>query len=522
MNSSFRRSLAALVTIVAASVTAIGCTSDDTDDLAVVHLDSGTIRGTTHDSVSTFQGLPYAAPPVGDRRWQAPQPVTSWTGTRDATTPGSACPQPQDQPISAPSHGEDCLFLNVTVPTHRSDNPRPVIVWIYGGSFNYGDGASYGATHLTGDGDAVVVTMNYRLGSFGFAAFPGTATANLGLLDQRAALEWVQRNASAFGGDPHNVTLMGQSGGGYSVCAHMAAPGSAGLFHRAIIQSAGCVGSSDASQSLEQARARTAAMGTAAGCTDAATAITCLRNKSYEEILAASESGHEAFRAIRGDDVLPVDPIEALETGRFHRVPVLHGITHDEQSGQVWAMEMATGRSLSADEYTAQIRTRFGDKADAVLAEYPVDAYETPSNALSAALTDSEAATSAQRTRRTLSAFVPFYAYDVDESRAPGFEGLPPAGFDMGTGHMADLAFLFENAMFEKLNDTQRRLSATMIAYWAQFAHQGDPNRNDLPPWSRSLPGQPYTQRLSSTENGVGAIDFADEHHIGFWRALDV
>jgi para-nitrobenzyl esterase len=208
----------------------------------LVQTSDGPVRGAMTDTVRTFRGIPYAAPPTKDLRWRAPRPAKSWTAPRDAREPGSPCAQPSDQPIAIPSENEDCLYLNVTTPASRSEH-LPVIVWIHGGSFVYGDGASYGAARLAARGQAVVVTINYRLGAFGLLSHRDLdAPANLALQDQQAALKWVRRNASAFGGDAGNVTIMGQSGGGFSVCGHLAAPRSAGLFDRAIVQSAGCAG----------------------------------------------------------------------------------------------------------------------------------------------------------------------------------------------------------------------------------------------------------------------------------------
>ncbi len=204
----------------------------------------GPVQGLSDRAVRTFQGIP-TRPADRERRWKEPQPVRPWSSPLDARKPESACAQPTDQPISIKGGGEeDCLHLNVTTPAGRAEGRLPVIVWIHGGSFTYGDGATYRAAELaTARQGAVVVTVNYRLGALGFLAAPGLrALANLGLLDQQAALKWVRRNATAFGGDPRNVTIMGQSGGGYSVCAQLVSPGARGLFDKAIVQSAGCVG----------------------------------------------------------------------------------------------------------------------------------------------------------------------------------------------------------------------------------------------------------------------------------------
>ncbi|MGW7594748.1 carboxylesterase/lipase family protein, partial [Streptomyces rubiginosohelvolus] len=354
----------------------------------------GPVRGAVAGAVRTFQGIPYAAPPTGERRWKKPRPVRPWSGTLDARTPGSACAQPADQPISiAGGGGEDCLYLNVTTPAVRSARPRPVIVWIHGGSFAYGDGASYGAAKLAAARQgAVVVTVNYRLGAFGFLSAPGLrAPANLGLLDQQAALRWVARNAGAFGGDPENVTLMGQSGGGYSVCAQMVSPGARGLFHKAILQSAGCVGPDGTftrAEAEEQGEAVVAAA--LGGGAEAKDVDSRLRALSTADLVAASVSGHDGFRPVVDGEVVPEAPARAIAAGRFARVPVLHGSTHDEMSGLAGLDELMTGKPLTAEGYAEKVADRFGADAPAVLAEYPVERYEAPAAALSAVLTDAD------------------------------------------------------------------------------------------------------------------------------------
>ncbi|MGH8881493.1 MAG: carboxylesterase/lipase family protein, partial [Stackebrandtia sp.] len=330
----------AAVIATTAAITGIS-TAQAQEDKAVKHpvveTSNGPVRGVETSTVRTYQGVPYAAPPVGDLRWEPPAPVEPWTDVRDASKPGKPCTQPTDQPIGVPGGEEDCLTLNVTTPAKKGHKKKPVVVWIHGGSFTYGDGASYAARKLAARGEAVVVTFNYRLGAFGFLSHPDLAKAdNLGLQDQQAVLKWVRDNASAFGGDAGNVTLMGQSGGGYSVCGHMAAPSSAGLFHKAIIHSAGCVGSADSSMTVEQAEANTRAMMERLGADD----VGELRGKKAEEILQASESGHEGYRLVKGTKLLPLSPGEAITSGQFNKVPVLYGSNRNEENGRLAGMEL--------------------------------------------------------------------------------------------------------------------------------------------------------------------------------------
>src|ERR1700729_3822850 len=210
----------------------------------IVRSAGGLVRGASVAGVSSFLGLPYAAPPTGNLRWRPPQPAPSWSGVRDATQFGPSCPQAlTGNPFLPPGPiSEDCLYLNVYTPTlhDHSGGGRPVLVWIHGGGLVQGGARNYDGTKLAADG-TVVVTINYRLGALGFLAHPALAShgaaGNYGLMDQQAALRWVQRNIGQFGGDPHNVTIAGQSAGGLSVLAQMVSPGARGLFQKAIVQS---------------------------------------------------------------------------------------------------------------------------------------------------------------------------------------------------------------------------------------------------------------------------------------------
>ncbi|NVI88625.1 carboxylesterase family protein [Actinomadura sp. BRA 177] len=207
---------------------------------AVVRTDLGPVRGQAHPGYRIFQGIPYAAPPTGNLRWRPPQPARPWHGMYDATSPRSQCAQLAPPYGGETTYGEDCLYLNVTTPARA--RRLPVMVWVHGGSNTTGSGSAYNAAKLAVDGDVVVVTINYRLGPLGWLAHPGLETGadrryqagNYGLLDQQAALRWVQRNARTFGGDPRNVTLFGESAGAADSCANLVSPSAAGLFHKVI------------------------------------------------------------------------------------------------------------------------------------------------------------------------------------------------------------------------------------------------------------------------------------------------
>lgn len=257
---------------------------------STLQTDKGPVAGATSDGVDRFQGIPYAAPPVGARRWQPPAPAEAWAGTRPATSPGPRCMQSGSS--SGPGTSEDCLYLNVYTPTHRTDRPLPVLFWIHGGGFSSGSGDTQDGSLIARTNNVVVVTVNYRLGVFGFLDLPGLSkqgAGNYGLLDQQAALRWTQRNIGAFGGDAGRVTIGGLSAGGHSVCAQLASPSARGLFSGAIIQSGGCP-----SHTVEQAVSRGKKYATAAGCSPAADGPGCLRSKPANELQAAAKDSSSA------------------------------------------------------------------------------------------------------------------------------------------------------------------------------------------------------------------------------------
>ncbi|MBE1488599.1 carboxylesterase/lipase family protein [Plantactinospora soyae] len=545
---SWRRTLAGTVAVVAAvgagTVLLTGAGADPVDAAetrsgpAVVRTDRGTVRGTVAGDHRSFQGIPYAAPPVGELRWQPPRPAARWTGIRDAGRPGPACAQLRGLPMDQPSESEDCLYLNVTTPAARPGRQLPVMVWLHGGHFLFGQGDVYGGRSLATRGDVVVVTVNYRLGPLGFLAHPALdagpgrpTSGNVGLEDQQAALRWVRDNAAAFGGDSGNVTLFGQSGGATSVCTHLAAPASGGLFHRAIIQSNSCA---TPLQTRQAAEAQATALVEKLGCvTHPRGTAGCLREKSAADLVAAAgfpgpehDPGPSA-----GGTVLPVDPARALATGGFHRVPVLTGTTHDEYRGQVWGMERSgmncpdgpeTGRcELTDEQYPHLVDAFFGDRAAQVNARYPRDDYDSASEALAAIMTDHEYVRPALDADAQFARYVPTYAYEFADDRAPWFRTEPVLSFPPGAYHLADLPYLFDVGYAEPLRAQQRQLADQMIGYWTRFARTGDPNGAGSPDWARFRLDSRYVQSLAPGPDGIRRTDLARDHRYDFWRAMD-
>ncbi|WP_219500905.1 carboxylesterase/lipase family protein [Nonomuraea ceibae] len=475
----------------------------------VVGTAAGEVRGSAAAGVRSFQGIPYAAPPVGDLRWTSPRPAASWTGVRNATRPGPACAQPTGYPIGVPSENEDCLYLNVTTPA-KVKGKLPVVVWIHGGSLMYGTGDMYGPARLASAG-AVVVSMNYRLGVMGFLSSPALGgSGGFGLEDQQAALRWVRANIGAFGGDPGKVTIMGQSGGGYAVCGHLASPASKGLFHRAIVQSAPCA--TGGSRTRATAEAESAKVIEKVGCEEAGDVAACLRAVPAADLLAAYGAFAEP-RPVAGTALLPRTPAQALRDGRFNRVPVLVGVNHDEERGMVAGAELAPGgRPMRAGEYAPAIRAEFGADAAAVLKRYPLRAHGSAGAALAAVRTDHAWAAPTLDTARLLSRWTPTRMYEFAEKDTPWFAGYPATSFPVRAQHMAELPYLFDLKLFQKLAPRQARLAERMIGAWVRFAATGDPG------WARFAERDRHVRSLTAGTWKRAA--FERDHAYAFWTGL--
>jgi para-nitrobenzyl esterase len=486
----------------------------------VVATADGAVGGETIGTTDEFLGIPYAAPPVGPLRWRPPQPAAPWPGVRGATQFAPHCPQPPS-PFGVAAASEDCLYLNVFAPARSSGRRLPVMVWVHGGSLLVGESDDYNPAGLVRRG-VIVVTVNYRLGALGFLAHPalasqpGGASGNYGLMDQQAALRWVQRNIGRFGGNPRNVTLFGESAGGLSVLAQLASTGARGLFSRAIAES----GSYDLTQApLATAETAGQAFATKVGC--ASQTAACLRSLPVATIV-----DNEDFSGYTPDidgSVLTQSIGTALASGQFNRVPVINGTNHDE-----WRLFVALsqlppedGPPVTAANYQAMIASTLGvpDTAAAVIAaQYPLSAYSSPSVALGAVGTDAIFACHALTADQSLSKYVPTYAYEFNDENAPEVS-LPPLGFPYGAAHAAEIQYLFSlsNVAYPGvLSPPQQQLAAAMKQYWTNFAKQGFPSSATEPPW----PGFASTsQRMLSLIPPQPQLEtnFAAEHHCAFW-----
>ena len=497
---------------------------------SIVTIDGGAVRGVVGPGgpgVYVFRGLPYAAPPAGDLRWRPPQPAAGWPGVRDATRFAPSCPQPQNPALTGPA-SEDCLYLNVYTPTlGGGDGGLPVLVWIHGGRFTLGAGRDYDGTKLAADG-IVVVTINCRLGVLGclvhpaLASRPGGPSGNYGLMDQQAALRWVQGNIRAFGGDPDNVTIAGQSSGGTSVLVHLVSRGSRGLFHRAIVQSGSFALTQ---QSLAAAEADGEAFAAKAGCPDQT--ADCLRRLPVADLVNNFPTA--AIPGVVDGEVLEEPLGVALAAGRFARVPILNGINHEEQRVFVTAAEAVSGGAfvpvperVTAESYQRVITSVLGisaERAVAIAAEYPLSAYPSPPVAFSTLLSDATFACPALQMHRWTSAWVPTFAYEFNDDNAP--LRYPPAltGPPVAT-HKSEFPYLFDlpdAPLQEPLSPGQQALASSMRSAWASFAVSGDPSSAAMP-WPAFSADSAQMLSLVPPRPQV-ETDFAARHHCAFWAA---
>jgi len=479
---------------------------------------NGAVRGLASGAVDEFLGIPYAAPPVGALRWQPPQPAASWSGVRDATQFAPHCPQVAG-PFGEASTSEDCLYLNVFTPT--GGGRHPVMVWIHGGALVSGESNDYDPTALVADG-VTVVTINYRLGALGFLAHPALAGANgqsgdYGLMDQQAALRWVQRNIANFGGDPRNVTIFGESAGGLSVLSQVASPQARGLFQKAIAES----GSYNLTQaSLASAETAGEAFATKAGC--ASQTAACLRSLPVSTILADQDAS--GYTPNINSEVLPTSIGTAFATGNFNRVPIINGTNHDEWRLFV-ALSELEGNPVTAANYQSMISSTLSVPAAVaaiIAAQYPLTAYSSPSVALGAVGTDAIFACPALSIDESVSKFVPTFAYEFNDENAPE-NFLPPVSFPYGAAHATEIQYLMglPTAAFPgTLTAQQQQLAATMKGYWTNFAKRGVPGSFGSPFWPLF---NTVTQRMQSLVPPVPQTetDFATTHKCAFWTALE-
>ena len=451
--------------------------------------------------IRSFKGIPYAAPPLGVLRWRAPQPLQKWQGVRDVAEWGPRCVQSKRLGDLDPLNkrmDEDCLYLNIFTPAKSADEKLPVMVWIHGGSNLNGAGSQpeFDGAHLARNG-VVVATINYRVDVFGFLAHPeltkesGTnASGNYGLLDQIAALKWVQKNIAAFGGDPARVTIFGESAGAFNVSILVASPLTKGLFARAIGESGGAltpiaafgpkplqIGEQDGAKFVQS-------MG--------ASSIAELRGKPADEVLQAAIKNPitYGFGVVDGY-VVPEHPASIYARGDHNAVPLLIGWNADEGSLFAARIKLPEG----APPYADRIRAQFKDQADDVLKLYPAGSTPAEEKASITALLGDEIIDYggwAWAERAAASGKAPVYRYYFT-LRPPGAPELSLYPLSApGVYHFAEVVYAFNNLDVMKdwsWEADDRHLAETMSSYWTNFAKTGDPNGPDLPQWTNYKAG---------------------------------
>ncbi|WP_195210267.1 carboxylesterase/lipase family protein [Actinomarinicola tropica] len=481
---------------------------------------AGRVQGEALDGVVVFRGVPYAAPPIGPNRFRPPQPLEAWDGVREALTLPPSCPQPSQRPPGWPqehAQDEDCLHLNVWTPG-VDDGRRPVMVWFHGGGYAIGSGSwpLYDGTNLARRGDVVVVTVNHRLGPLGYLHLDGLAgdrltgdeasvSGNAGMLDLVAALEWVRDNAVAFGGDPGNVTIMGESGGGAKVATLLAMPTAAGLFHRATIQS----GPALRVTKPERARAAAVELVDALGAADDPSR---LWSASVEEILAASAStsaGRMGFSPVLDGTVIPAHPGDALVRGTANDVPVIVGCNRDESAGTLPA-------ELAEEDLPDRLRSQAGvaeDHLDDVLTTYrAAHPGATPLDVLSFVLTD----------QRMRAGSIQLAEAKAKGTSTPVWQYFFTYALAGRAGHGYEIAFMFDNLGVGGTPPSaeRQRLADAMCDAWIAFARTGDPNHDGLAEWPPFVPPERTTMIFG--RGASAAVDDPDAATRELWERVAV
>ena len=535
---------AAVLALLALAAT--GCGDDDDAvagpahdagpfDPLVVAIADGRVQGDLVDGTRRFLKIPFAKPPAGELRWKAPVRNERWSGTRHETEFSEPCAQGASQGSTARAN-EDCLYLNVWSP-HPPPAKAPVMVWIHGGANVAGstrdlvpstqqlwfDGRFFAERH-----GIVLVTINYRLGVMGFfphAELPGEGSpfGNQGLLDQRAALEWVRDNIGAFGGDPANVTIFGESAGATDICYHLASPLSRGLFHRAISQSGGCT----AGGGLGGGPAATAAGALEpflqhVGCGAQADQLACLRGKSAEELVASATATGANVGASLGRSNLfgvvvdgeggfvPERTRDLFERGDVAKVPFLTGSNTDE--GALFVLGLPQPQDEAA--YLDVLNQRYGQYAAQIAAQYPASRFEgSYTAALTRAVGDQIIVCSSHDSmRRAAKAGLPVYAYNFNVVWALG------GGF-LKVSHAAEISHVFGNPLMP--TSESQAVSDAMNAYWARFAKTGDPNGPGAPAtWPLYGPDPDANDRRLQLDPEWQVLENFRTEDCAMWQAL--
>jgi para-nitrobenzyl esterase len=475
-----RACVLALCSCVAA---ACGGGGDEKPDPTRVKITDGEVQGSMVGTSLQFLGIPYAKPPVGGLRWKSPVKPDPWTTPRDATQFGKRCAQLTNATLqNQASNDEDCLYLNVWTPS-PAPKGAPVMVWIHGGGNVNGSanepvpflntGLFYSGEFLAEGHGVVVVSLNYRLGLFGFFAHADLVgeeghAGNQGLQDQQLALQWVHDNIAKFGGDPGNVTIFGESAGSFDVCMHVASPASAGLFHRAISESGGCTTLQPSEPEAEEAAAKLAGD---VGCTGPG-ALACLRAKSAADLMKAPDvAAGVGFGPHVDGWFMPDQPRRIYDDGNMNKVPYLLGSNTDEGT-----LFLPAAKPTTEPEYMAALTAMFGaDTAKQVANVYSMTRFASAPNPATAALArvigDSRlVCTTFDTAERMAAAGAPVFLYNFD---IPVPAAISPS---LGATHGSELTSVFGTSPTFASDPAAKAASDLIQRYWTNFARTGDPN----------------------------------------------
>jgi para-nitrobenzyl esterase len=495
----FMKTVAGL--IAAFCLAAFGAQGVSASPAGPVKVSGGMVQGEMEGDIAVFRGVPFAAPPVGDLRWKAPAPVKTWSGVKQTTTFAPACMQNTAPRFGRPglTVSEDCLYLNVWTPALSAGKKLPVMVWIYGGGFSAGatSYADFDGANLAKKG-VVVVSVAYRVGSFGFLAHPALsaespyhASGDYGFLDQIAGLKWVKDNIAALGGDPDRVTIFGESAGGISVSILAGSPLTKGLIQRAISESGGSFGPNleygipgVRVEPLEVAEKRGEAYAGKFGARTAAD----LRALPADVIEKADSESPGIHPVVLDHHVIMGDQYKLYEQGRYNDVPVLIGTNSDE--GALFV------RSMTATDFKKSVESGYGPYAQNILKIYPATDDAVALQSARDLTRDTNYAWSTWSWARLQAktgkskVFLYYFAHKPPEA--------PNAGFtSKGASHGAEIAYVFDHG--KRWTDRDRALSEQVMTYWTNFAKTGDPNGDGVPHWPAYRGSDPMVMHFNDT-----------------------
>jgi para-nitrobenzyl esterase len=500
-----------------------------------VQTKDGSVCGLTANSITSYLDIPYAAPPVGDLRWEPPQPHAPWTTVLSATTPAPECPSPGFPPGSPPAAGtsENCLYLKVEVPAGAKPGDNlPVMYEIHGGGF-LGTALTNDGDNLVRSGKVVYVFVNYRLGILGFLADKalGPHSGDYGLQDQQAGLRWVQQNIASFGGNPGNVTVFGESAGGASTCDQVASPTAKGLFQRAISVSgfynyqdnivwskADCKSTYFTEAQAQQVGAQFAAK---VGCGNVANVAACLRSVPSAKLV---EDGGQFTEPTAGGTIGPVvngttltmSPAKAFATGHVNHVELISDVGEDEFNGGVYTNTpgLPVVVADTAAQYQQLLQEQFGRLTPTVERLYPLSQYQSPFTAYRTVMADSASVCPMLQTNQELSKYIPVYVDINADADNPAGEDLQ---LPLGAQHSGTNGLVHFSP--SKLDPNQLALQNQLLAEWTYYAHTGNPNAPQTPAWGLYSGRQHPVMVLqpADTSQPTPAAFIAAQHNCGFW-----